>query len=157
MILFDTEQYIDSLLSVLQEGQEVPLLIVGHSMEPFLIHERDMVLLSPTHSGIKKGDIVLFRRKDGQYILHRIYKIKGDDVYSVGDNQNLCDIEGPMKKEQICAVACRAKRHGVEICEKNLIWRFFQREWLWTIRWRPLMKKILTVLSSCSHETFRRK
>lgn len=148
MIIFDTEQYIDSLISVLQEGQEVPLLVVGHSMEPFLIHERDTVLLSPITSMLKKGDIVLFKRKNGQYILHRIYKIKDNDFYFVGDNQNLCDVEGPIKKEQIYAIVHSAKRHGVDIHENDLMWCFFKRVWLRTIRWRPYMKKLLALVSN---------
>ena len=133
MLIFDTEEYIDSLISVLQEGWEVPLLVFGHSMEPFLIHERDTVLLSPVDRMLKKGDIALFKRKDGQYILHRIYKIKDNDFYFVGDNQNLCDVE--------------AKRHGTEIYENDFIWRFFKKGWLWTIRWRPYMKKLLALVS----------
>lgn len=145
MVIFDTEEYIDSLISVLQEGREVPLLVVGHSMEPFLVHERDTVLLSPVSRMLKKGDIALFKRNNGQYILHRIYKIKDNVVYFVGDNQNLCDVEGPIKIEQICAMVYSAKRHGMEIHETDFIWRFFQREWLWTIRWRPYMKKLLAL------------
>lgn len=146
MVIFDTEEYIDSLISVLQEGREVPLLVVGHSMEPFLVHERDSVLLSPVDRMLKKGDVALFKRKDGQYILHRIYKIKDNAFYFVGDNQNLCDVEGPIKKEQICALVHSAKRHGVEIQETDFIWRFFKRAWLWTIRWRPYMKKLLALV-----------
>lgn len=141
MIIFDTEEYIDSLISVLQEGREVLLLVVGHSMEPFLVHERDTVLLSPVNRMLKKGDIALFKRNNGQYILHRIYKIKDNAFYFVGDNQNLCDVEGPIKREQICAAVYSAKRHGVEIYETDFIWRFFKSAWLWTIRWRPYMKK----------------
>ena len=147
MVIFDTEEYIDSLISVLKEGREVPLLVVGHSMEPFLVHERDTVLLSPVDRMLKKGDIALFKRKDGQYILHRRYKIKDNDFYFVGDNQNLCDVEGPIRKEQICALVHRAKRHGTEIYENDFIWRFFKKGWLWTIRWRPSMKKLLALIS----------
>ena len=143
MIIFNTEEYIDSLISVIREGREVPLLVVGHSMEPFLVHERDTVLLSPINCMLKEGDIALFKRNNGQYILHRIYKIKDNDFYFVGDNQNLCDVEGPIKKEQIYAMVHSAKRHETEIHEDDFIWRFFKREWLWTIRWRPYMKKLL--------------
>ena len=89
----------------------------------------------------EKGDIALFKRQDGQYILHRIYKIKQDGYYFVGDNQNICDIEGPIRREQICAVVYKARRHGIEIQEKDFIWRLFRREWRWAIRWRRQIKR----------------
>lgn len=141
MKVFDTETYIDSLMEIVNTGQEVPLIVVGHSMEPFLIHERDSVLLAPIRDSLKKGDIALFKRQDGQYILHRIYKIKQDGYYFVGDNQNICDIEGPIRREQICAVVYKARRHGIEIQEKDFIWRLFRREWRWAIRWRRQIKR----------------
>ena len=141
MKVFDTETYIDSLMEIVNTGQEVPLMVVGHSMEPFLIHERDSVLLAPIRDTLKKGDIALFKREDGQYILHRIYKIKQDGYYFVGDNQNICDIEGPIRREQICAVVYKARRHGNEIQEKDFIWRFFKREWRGAIRWRRQIKR----------------
>ena len=55
MKVFDTETYIDSLIEIVNTGQEVPLMVVGHSMEPFLIHERDSVLLAPICDSLKKG------------------------------------------------------------------------------------------------------
>ena len=141
MKVFETETYIDSLMEIVNAGHEVPLVVVGHSMEPFLIHERDSVLLAPICDSLKKGDIALFKRQDGQYILHRIYKINQDGYYFVGDNQNICDIEGPIRREQICAVVYKARRHGIEIQEKDFIWRLFSREWRWAIRWRRQIKR----------------
>lgn len=142
MKIFETEAYIDSLLDIVREGREVPLTVVGHSMEPFLVHERDSVLLAGIDRKLQKGDIALFKRKDGQYILHRICAIRQDGFYFVGDNQNSCDIEGPIKREQICAVVHQVKRHGLDIREDDFIWRFFKKEWLWVIRWRRQIKRL---------------
>lgn len=66
---------------------------------------------------------------------------KQDGYYFVGDNQNICDIEGPIRREQICAVVYKARRHGIEIQEKDFIWRLFRREWRWAIRWRRQIKR----------------
>ncbi len=143
MKVFETEEYIDSLIDIVQKGHEVSLVVVGHSMEPFLVHERDSVLLSPINDPLQKGDIALFKREDGQYILHRIFAIRRDGFYFVGDNQNLCDIEGPVDGNQIFAVVHKAKRHGIEIQETGLLWTFFKKPWLWAIKWRRYLKKLL--------------
>lgn len=43
-------------------------------------------------------------------MLHRIYKVDGDDYYFVGDNQ--VDIEGPIKRDQIFAIVYKVKEKG---------------------------------------------
>lgn len=146
MKMLETEEYIDLLIEIVREGHEVTLRVIGHSMEPFLIHERDFVLLSPIRNSLQKGDIALFKRENGQYILHRICKIRREGFYFVGDNQNICDIEGPIKREKIYAVVHKVNRQRVEIQEGDCIWQFFKREWLWNIRWRRYMKKLLSLI-----------
>lgn len=142
MRVLETEAYIDALMDIVEQGRDVPLMVAGHSMEPFLVHERDSVLLSPVRCALRKGDIALYKRENGQYILHRICRIRRDEFYFVGDNQNICDIEGPIRREQICAVVHQVRRHGKEIREGELLWHFFQREWLWLIRLRRYLKRL---------------
>lgn len=64
----------------------------GTSMLPTIIPGEDMVRLCEL-SQIKKYDIVLYKRKNGQYVMHRIMKIKylpktKETVFTMcGDNQ----------------------------------------------------------------------
>ena len=58
----------------------------GRSMYPVIITETDSVVLDkPTD--LKKYDAVLYRRKSGAYVLHRIIGIRGDTLTICGDNQ----------------------------------------------------------------------
>lgn len=79
-------QWNPEFVDMVDQGNEVLLVVVGHSMEPFLVHERDQVLLSPITREVRKGDIILYQREDGQYILHRICRIGADGYDLVGDN-----------------------------------------------------------------------
>ncbi len=66
------------LLECLEQGQEVVLPITGTSMTPFLRHGRDQVVLKRTDpTAMQPGDVPLYRRPDGSYVLHRI--IQRDD------------------------------------------------------------------------------
>ena len=63
---------------------------VGTSMYPLIKEGIDTVKIVPKVGRCKKYDVVLFQRKNGQYILHRIikvrrhsYDIRGDNVYHV--------------------------------------------------------------------------
>ena len=68
----DTGKYMKIIRSLLEEGKEVPLVVTGNSMLPFLVDGRDQVLIKEVNRSLRKGDIAFFQRKNGQYIMHRI-------------------------------------------------------------------------------------
>ena len=123
-----TREYIDILRTVIDEGKEVNMRVLGSSMAPFVVHERDTIYFKRPERKLKKGDIAFFQRNNGQYVVHRIYKIKGDEYYFVGDNQTL--IEGPIEKGQIFAIVTRVIRKGKEIRPGDPWWLFFEKIWI---------------------------
>lgn len=123
-----TREYIDILRTVIDEGKEVNMRVLGSSMAPFVVHERDTIYFKRPERKLKKGDIAFFQRNNGQYVVHRIYKVKGDEYYFVGDNQTL--IEGPIEKGQIFATVTRVIRKGKEIRPGDPWWLFFQKIWI---------------------------
>lgn len=58
----------------------------GVSMEPMLRQYREESVICPVDREIRKYDVVLFRRKDGQYVLHRVVGMEGDIYLIRGDN-----------------------------------------------------------------------
>ena len=67
------------LEACLEQGQEVVLTVTGNSMAPFLRHGRDRVVLvkAADPAALQPGDIPLFRRTNGRFVLHRI--VERDD------------------------------------------------------------------------------
>ena len=126
--MLGTREYIDILRTVIDEGKEVNMRVLGSSMAPFVVHERDTIYFKRPERKLKKGDIAFFQRNNGQYVVHRIYKVKGDEYYFVGDNQTL--IEGPIEKGQIFATVTRVIRKGKEIRPGDPWWLFFQKIWI---------------------------
>lgn len=117
--IVDNQEYMKVVRSILEEGKEVPLVVTGNSMMPFLIDRRDQVLIKRIERPLKKGDIAFFQRENGQYIMHRIHFMRKDDrtgenqFYFIGDGQK--NIEGPIKETQIFGVITR-------VCGKGNIW-----------------------------------
>ena len=66
--IVDNQEYMKVVRSILEEGKEVPLVVTGNSMMPFLIDRRDQVLIKRIERPLKKGDIAFFQRENGQYI-----------------------------------------------------------------------------------------
>lgn len=60
---------------------------VGVSMLPLLRQGRDvMVIRKKGADRCRKYDAVLFKRRNGQYVLHRIVKVLEQGYYIIGDN-----------------------------------------------------------------------
>ena len=75
-----------------------------------------------------KGDIVLYRRADGTYILHRICRVCADGSYEIiGDAQTTA--ERGVLPEQIAAAAVCVYRKGKKYEKSSLLWRFFADVW----------------------------
>ena len=68
-MVVDTKEYLDMVSDLLREGREqVAVTVAGSSMVPFL-HHGDKVYLDPLPEVLKAGDVVLYRRAGGQYVL----------------------------------------------------------------------------------------
>ena len=120
---------------LLLNNNKAKLIVTGNSMYPFLRHGIDSVFLSSKETAvIKKGTIVLFLRENGQYVLHRIKKLKKTSFFIVGDAQT--NIEGPLDRNQIVAVVTSVYRGNKEISCKSFSWRFLSILWLSVLPFR---------------------
>ena len=75
---------LDAMMPLLREqldvGQQVRFSPRGTSMLPMLRPGIDSVVLRPLPEKLKKYDLPLYQRKNGQYVLHRV--ICAEDTYT---------------------------------------------------------------------------
>lgn len=140
--MVDTTAFLDALCEILQTTDMVPLLISGNSMVPFLVHCRDTVYLSPVSRPLRKGDLVLYRRDNGAYVLHRVAGLEKENYCMVGDAQT--ELEHGVRLDQICAIAVAAERKGHRQQPGTFWWEFFEKIWIRVVPLRPLFLKIYT-------------
>lgn len=62
----------------------------GNSMWPF-IHDGDLVCIDRNRTDVKVYDIILYRRKDGRLVLHRVVDIRQGVFICAGDNQTVTE------------------------------------------------------------------
>jgi len=139
MKVVDTREYVGMLKELTEEGREVSMLIAGSSMSPFLIHERDMIYFKKSDRELKKGDMVFFQRRSGQFIMHRIWKVRPEGYYIVGDAQT--QIEGPVERDQIFARITKVRRKGKWLEPGDFWWEFFAHVWLHMIPFRHVLMR----------------
>ena len=123
----------------------LPLVISGNSMSPFLVHGRDTVYLSRLDRPAKKGDVLLYKRESGAYILHRVYKVEKDSYTMVGDAQT--QLEQGIRQDQIIAIMTSALRKGKLQKKGSFWWEFFEKLWIRIIPLRPILTKIYTYIT----------
>lgn len=107
--LRDLVPFIEELIA---DGKKVRLIARGSSMLPFIL-DGDIVEIDAVDNPIFVGDILLVRRPDGSYVLHRVVRVRDDKFYLRGDSGY--SLEGPFSKVDVVgkAVACyrgRGKR-----------------------------------------------
>ncbi len=136
--ILDTQAFLDTICDLLRQGEKnVPIPVVGSSMVPFLVNG-DTVYLDLPDTPIKRGDILLYTRAGGRYILHRVYKVKKDGSFiMVGDGQT--QLEHLPSREQIHARVTRARHKGKEQRPGQLRWWAYRCLWLWLLPLRPLL------------------
>lgn len=96
---------------------------VGNSMEPFIVQGRDILLITRPEGRLKKYDVPLYRRPDGQYVLHRVHRVLRDGYVICGDNR--ISLEKNVKDEQVIGVLTKIIRCGREISLSGFKYRFY--------------------------------
>ncbi len=143
--MVDTREYVSVLREIAEEGRVVSMRIAGSSMSPFLCHGRDYIYFARPDRELKKGDMVFYQRDNGQYVMHRIYKVGSGGYYTVGDAQT--QIEGPLRREQIFARVIRVKRKDKILEPGDFWWEFFEHVWIRIIPLRSAVQKIYIFLA----------
>ena len=130
---------IEAIKDRLKSGKTAVLKVTGNSMTPFLVPERDSVELAQIKKEPKTGDVVLYKRKNGAYVLHRVIKTDKDGFYFTGDGQTF--VEGPIEKEQLIAVCDAFIRRGERISGKEPRWKAYAFLWRKSRKLRPSVMK----------------
>ena len=93
-------------------GDRIPVTIMleGDSMRPLIRRGRDYVTIVPIDRTVQKGDVVLFCGGPERFVVHRVWKVDGDRVQTLGDN---CVNPDPwMPLEDVWGLVVKMERDG---------------------------------------------
>ena len=118
-------------------GGEVYITVRGSSMSPFLHDGRDQaVFASVADRRIRRGDIVFYQRRGGQFVMHRVYSVDAEGTLTMlGDAQ--VALEPDIEPEQIIALSKAFIRKGKRIECNSFIYKSYS--YLWYLAY-PLRK-----------------
>ncbi len=110
---------------ILREKGYYAAVVHGHSMTPLLVNHRDAVYIEKADE-LHKYDVVLFRRTDGQLVLHRVLGIKGDRLTVCGDNDV---VKETIDRTQVIGVMKEFARKGTVMSVRSRRYRLYSRVW----------------------------
>ena len=99
----------------------------GDSMMPLIKQDRDLLIIEPAIGRLKKYDVPLYKRDSGQYVLHRILKVREDDYVICGDNRWVK--EYGIQDRHIIGVLTAVVRDGKEISVNNWKYKLYVHLW----------------------------
>ncbi len=101
---------------------------VGDSMMPLLRQNRDlMVIEKRPQCRCKKYDAVFYRRPNGQYVMHRILKVRESDYVLCGDNR--WHREFGVREDWILGVLTAVVRDGMTVPVTDFRYRCYVHLW----------------------------
>ena len=99
----------------------------GDSMMPLLRENRDLIHIRRVNGRCRKYDVPLYKRDSGQYVLHRILKVRKNDYVICGDNR--CNKEYGITDRHIIGVLSGIIRDGREIPVTDIKCRIYAHLW----------------------------
>lgn len=141
----DTRQYVSMLRELVRDGKEVSMLITGSSMSPFLLTHKDTICFKSPWRPLRRGDMVFYERLSGQFVMHRIYKVRNEGLYIVGDAQH--EIEGPVDPDQVFGLVTKVNRRGKWIGPNDFWWKFYEHIWIRLVSLRPVIFRLYRFLT----------
>ena len=133
-----------SFEEVLARGGKLVYTNVGDSMEPLIRQGRDLLVIEKASGRLKKYDIPLYKRDSGQYVLHRILKVRENDYVLCGDNR--WAKETGITDRHILGVLTGIERGGRKIELSGTKYRAYVFFWCDLFPLRAFFLKVRTVL-----------
>jgi hypothetical protein len=139
--VLDTQAYLNTVCDLLRQGEKsVAVPVAGGSMVPFLINGDTVYLELPT-TPIRKGDIVLYTRSSGRYILHRVYRVNPDGSFLMAGDAQI-ELEYVPGMEKICGRVLYARHRGKLNRPGQLRWWAYCHVWRWLLPWRHRLMEL---------------
>ena len=111
----------------LQKNGKIIHTNVGTSMMPLLRQNRDVMIIERPEGRLKKYDVPLYKRKNGQYVLHRILKVREHDYVICGDH--CVKKEYGITDNEIIGVLTGVIRDGKTITMDSFGYKFYYHLW----------------------------
>ncbi len=100
---------------------------VGDSMRPLIRQGRDLLVIERHTGRLRRYDVPLYRRDSGQYVLHRVLRVRENDYVLCGDNR--WHRETGITDRHVIGVLTAVVRDGKELPVTDWRYRLYVHLW----------------------------
>ncbi len=129
---------------VISGGGSIEMTVPGKSMEPTL-HDRISRVRVVKIAAPKRGDMVLYRRDNGKYVLHRIIECAEDGTFVLCGDAQYRKEPGIRREQMIAVVTAFTRGKNWISCEDPLYrcwWRICVSLRWWRHGWAAVRRRI---------------
>lgn len=142
--VLSTKDLMPLISDLLKTAERVRFTVKGNSMYPLIRGNRDEVEVKKCDT-IGKYDIVLYKRPDGSYVLHRVLKKEDTALSIAGDFEQ--ELEYPVYENQVIAKVDNIIREGGRVIScGNKIYKLYCVMWSLALKKRRKILKLLKKL-----------
>lgn len=135
-------------------GGEIVLTVTGISMRPLLGHRRDQVVLKKVNKAtLQVGDVPLYRRENGQFVLHRVVGLGASSYTMCGDGQ--WEKEYGVSSNAIVAIATGFYRRGKYVSCDAFWYKVYVKVWMLCFPFRRFLLKGGSFIKRCGRKICR--
>ena len=116
----------------------------GTSMYPLFKTNRDVIIVKPPVSELKKYDVALYRSILGAYTLHRVIAVRDNEYVIRGDNTYKKEY---VAKDRVIAVLTEFNRDGKKHTVNDFSYRLYSRIWNFIYPIRFLFVKAKAIIA----------
>ena len=127
----------------LERDGSVRIHPMGVSMLPMIRQGRDSVVLSRLPDKLKKYDVILYQRENGQFVLHRLVKLKRGYVFW-GDND--FEHEHGVERSQMIARVSSFYRDDKHIDACDASYRLYCHAWYGSRGLRKIIRRTVVLI-----------
>ena len=121
----------------------------GTSMEPMIHQGQDQVVLKPLPKKLKKYQMILYKRENGAFVLHRIVKVNKDSYAMRGDNQFV--LEPGILRDQMIGIVGKIITPEAEIDVESFGYRLKSAIWVESAFVRRCVRALRRRISKIVH------
>ncbi len=146
MSKFQLKDLIPFIEEAFNMGKDFQIPITGTSMLPLLVQGRDFVKIVRCERKLEVGDIPLYRRDDGHFVLHRVVKVESDGTYTMcGDNQII--LEKGITDKHVIGIVKTLIINGKEIdVETDAVYLKYKKKYVKNVKTRYPKRRLVALI-----------
>ena len=124
----------------LSRAGTVAFPVKGVSMRPLIKAGRDAVLVTAKNGRLGRYDVGLFKRDNGDYVLHRVITVQDDGYLFCGDSQTFTEA---VREDQVLGVMSGLTRKGRKTNLDGGAYRAYVALWCGLFSARKVLLRVL--------------